>query len=200
MAQPFGVFVHKHDAFADGALPVIYGLHGARELRPGDVGYVTGQRTLDPTELELDQQYRYVTFALHRYGSEQPIDWTHEREWRWSSRPRGHAIEGGFPLNGSLASTGLGASEGRVHVFVEKDADIAWFKANLTAAWNGVKNGPAASQNVNYRGWLDRWFENLQHAVDVFSLEDAARQLALGNRCVYRLEGWLQGRTRVPIV
>jgi len=114
MAAPFGVFVHKSDAFADGALPVIYGIDGTRELEDGQSGYVMDQRTLDPRELSIDEQYRYVAFALYRFGGQPPIDWTHEREWRWSSGPRGHAIAGSFALPGSGVSGGLGYGEGRV--------------------------------------------------------------------------------------
>ncbi len=200
MATPFGVLVHKKDAFADGALPVIYGLDLARELEPSDPGFVAGHRTLDPTELSLDEQYRYVVFTLHRFGSPHPIDWTHEREWRWSSQPRGHAISDCFALPGSGTSSGLGMSEGRVHVFVEKDSDVAWLKANLTAAWTAVKNAPATVQDARYEWCCDRWFDSLQQDVHVFSLEEAQRELARGNRAVYRLETWLPTHTRVPVV
>jgi hypothetical protein len=159
MATPYGILVHKNDAFADGALPAIYGLNLAHELKPGDPAYVPGHRTLDPVGLPIDEQYRYVTLALYRFSSPHPIDWTHEREWRWSTAPRGHPIAGGFALSGSGTSSDLGLSEGRVHVFVDNDADVVWLKAQLLAAWTLVRNAPATTQDSRYRFACDQWFQ-----------------------------------------
>jgi hypothetical protein len=168
-------------------------------LEPTDQGYVAGERTLNPSGLPIDEQYRHVVFALNRDGKD-PIDWTHEREWRWSIAPRGASIAGAFALPGSGRAGGLGMSDGRVHVFVEKDADIAWLKANLTTAWTAVKNAPATKADGGYEYACERWFKSLQNEVHAFSLEDAQRQLAAGNRWAYRLETWLPHHTRIPVV
>ena len=41
------------------------------------------QALLRPTDLPFDEQYRYVAFAPTR--KPYPMDWSHEREWRWSA-------------------------------------------------------------------------------------------------------------------
>jgi len=194
-AKPYGVFVHKMDAWADGVMPVIYGLNADSEVGDDDPAYVAGQRTLKPSVLSLDEQYRYVSLALHRYGAV-PLDWTHEREWRWSS-PRGNAINDCFPLAGSGTFSSRGHSDGRVHVFVQHDGDVAWFKTHLTAKWNAVRSSSTDEEHISY---CDRWFGRLRQKIRVFSLEEASRELAAGNRSVYRLETWLPVHTRVPIV
>jgi hypothetical protein len=61
-----------------GALPAIYGLsHRAKSWPDGTNGV---PRIISPDILPLNEQYRFVPFYS---SSEQQIDWTHEREWRW---------------------------------------------------------------------------------------------------------------------
>lgn len=60
-----------------GAHPVIYGLSQGLTNWPRGVGGTP--RLLPPEVLPLLEQYRYVTDG-------RPIDWTHEREWRWPCR------------------------------------------------------------------------------------------------------------------
>lgn len=79
----YGLLIHKHDLYVAGGLPVIYGLGLAREPGPGDDGYDPSRRLLDPTRISLYEQYRYVAFAPNRKPN--PLDWSHEREWRWPS-------------------------------------------------------------------------------------------------------------------
>jgi hypothetical protein len=193
-AKPYGVIVHKHDAYAEGALPVIYGSTQFKELRAGDVGYVAGQRTIDPQILSLQEQFRYVGFALYRYG-QGPMDWTHEREWRWADYNPNAYPRGGFELGGSGRSSGLGMSEGRIHVFVEKDADIQYLQTQLGQRWT-VQKKEAVKGTIRPGDWV----ENLENRVHVFSLEEMERELRGSNRKVFRIETWLDFHKRVPLV
>lgn len=75
----YGIALKKDEVFQAGGRQVIYGLSGNhREI--SDV-----PRLLDPAcGIGKQEQYRYVATSL---GSERPIDWTHEREWRWAHPP-----------------------------------------------------------------------------------------------------------------
>lgn len=59
------------------ALPAIYGLSQDLTIRPA--GADGSARLLPENVMPLAEQYRYVTDSY-------PIDWTHEREWRWPCR------------------------------------------------------------------------------------------------------------------
>lgn len=41
------------------------------------------ERIIDQAQLALVEQYRFVTYAP---SARRPIDWSHEREWRWPLR------------------------------------------------------------------------------------------------------------------
>ena len=74
----YAILLPKVAMFRRGANPVIYGLD-ARDARlpPGQGG---GPRIMNDSLLPAMEQYRYVTFNP---AATKPIDWTHEREWRW---------------------------------------------------------------------------------------------------------------------
>lgn len=77
--SPYGLVFPKPAMFALGVRPVIYALSGDVSVnRRAD-----GARIIDQAQLPLAEQYRYVTYDPT--GS-RPIDWTHEREWRWPLR------------------------------------------------------------------------------------------------------------------
>ena len=72
----------KNQMFAAGARPVIYGLANVdTNLPPSNGG--GRERIIHPSLLALEEQFRYVTYNP---SSQRPIDWTHEREWRWPCR------------------------------------------------------------------------------------------------------------------
>jgi len=74
----YGVAFLKREFYAAGGRPVIYG------LSVDDVSYVKNEascRILDLSVLPLPEQYRYV--AYNPSGSKW-LDWSHEREWRWT--------------------------------------------------------------------------------------------------------------------
>jgi hypothetical protein len=75
---PYGIAVLREELAQAGARPVIYGLSG-------DYGRIEGDgrpvRLLGERVLPLVEQYRFVAFDPAR--TPRPIDWTHEREWRW---------------------------------------------------------------------------------------------------------------------
>ena len=130
----YGLLIHKHDVYAFGGLPVIHGLSSVQEVGPGEQSYNPARRLLTEECLALHEQYRYVTFDPLR--SQYPIDWTHEREWRWSesaSRAEPDRIlPFGWPINGAKC---------RVHAFVEQDRDIDWLQSRLSQAYDSENVG-----------------------------------------------------------
>lgn len=84
----YGVCLLKEEAFAAGGRPCIYGLAdvGVPRLVQED-GY---RRIIDSSILPLREQYRYVAYDPTRA---KPLDWTHEREWRWTpSHQDAHSV------------------------------------------------------------------------------------------------------------
>lgn len=84
----YAIGLLKQELFAAGGRPVIYGLSGVHsELAmplTRTIPRYKWPRKLDPScELGEQEQYRYVATKLN---SSRPIDWTHEREWRWADR------------------------------------------------------------------------------------------------------------------
>lgn len=85
----FAICLLRQELFAAGGRPAIYGLSGEhKEVPPPKKGpaYPTlshnWPRKLDPTcGISEDEQYRYVYTNL---TGAKPINWSHEREWRWA--------------------------------------------------------------------------------------------------------------------
>ena len=77
--SPYGLILPKRAVFAEGARPVIYALSGGISV----TNQPDGGRLIDAHQLPLGEQYRYVTYDP---TAPRPIDWTHEREWRWPLR------------------------------------------------------------------------------------------------------------------
>lgn len=77
--SPYGLVLPKTAMYGLGARPVIYGLSG--DVNVTDTA--NGARMIASHQLPPQEQYRYVTY--NPAGSK-PIDWTHEREWRWPLR------------------------------------------------------------------------------------------------------------------
>lgn len=77
----YALLLPKSNMFSLGARPVIYALTSS------SISYVntnnSEERIIDPNQLPILEQYRYVTYNP---SSQYPIDWTHEREWRWACR------------------------------------------------------------------------------------------------------------------
>ncbi|MDA9453544.1 hypothetical protein XI00_04415 [Bradyrhizobium sp. CCBAU 21359] len=81
----YAIGLLKQEFFAAGGRPVIYGLSGPhKEISkplPSPPHYLW-PRKLDPScGISEREQYRYVAMNL---DSKRPIDWSHEREWRWA--------------------------------------------------------------------------------------------------------------------
>ena len=78
----YAIGVLKHELFASGGRPVIYGLSGEHVEQCAEPR--SNKRW--PRKLHLscglaeNEQYRYVAMAV---DAKKPIDWSHEREWRW---------------------------------------------------------------------------------------------------------------------
>lgn len=77
--SPYGLVFPKAAMFGAGARSVIYGLSGDVTVSDAE----DGARLIAPAQLPSREQYRYVTYAP---TAARPIDWTHEREWRWPLR------------------------------------------------------------------------------------------------------------------
>ena len=185
----YGILIHKHDAYAAGGLPVIYGLQNVSEDESTRQNSGTdGLRRLDEGCLSAEEQFRYVTFAPTR--SPHPIDWTHEREWRWpadSSHAAGNSL---FYLGGLYGSSKMGMFEGRVHAFVYYDKDVEWLRSKLRQADKESRIG-----KVPWRlDYSEVWRNHHLCKMDVLSLETAERELGNGNTNFARLEDWPSDR------
>jgi hypothetical protein len=77
--SPYGLVFNKESLFKKDARPVIYGLSGDVSVK----NHPDGSRRILEDQLPLREQFRYVTY--NPTGTK-PIDWTHEREWRWPLR------------------------------------------------------------------------------------------------------------------
>ncbi|WP_152977893.1 hypothetical protein [Bradyrhizobium pachyrhizi] len=81
----YAIGLLKQEFFAAGGRPVIYGLSGphneiSKPLRLPP--HYSWPRKLDPScGIAEQEQYRYVAMNL---DPKRPIDWSHEREWRWA--------------------------------------------------------------------------------------------------------------------
>jgi len=79
--SPYALIFPKRDVFSVGANPVIYGLDDRNNWPPSGKGGIA--RIINSSVLPEKEQYRYVTYNP---ASSKPIDWSHEREWRWPFR------------------------------------------------------------------------------------------------------------------
>lgn len=141
----YGIAVHREDLYAEGGLPVISGLECPCGAKKGDAEYRVGMRNLKVAcGLPLLEQFRYVAFAPNnqsRGGGGIPRDWSHEREWRWPEQEYVNwkkPLCKGFPIAGSGGATRRGASQGRFHVIVARDADVAKVERALKKAASSV--------------------------------------------------------------
>ena len=78
----YAVGVQKHELFAAGGRPVMYGLSGKHAEEAQGSPFNRGwPRKLAPScGIAESEQYRYVAMSS---DPSRPIDWSHEREWRW---------------------------------------------------------------------------------------------------------------------
>ncbi|WP_456021827.1 hypothetical protein [Pseudomonas protegens] len=79
----YAIALKKSEFFAAGGRPVIYGLSGQHiEAETDDAFYNRSSRNLSAAcGIALWEQYRYVAMSL---SGNRLIDWSHEREWRWT--------------------------------------------------------------------------------------------------------------------
>ena len=83
-----GIAFRRNELYAAGARPVIYGLSSPYvETDKDEKGIYQGRLlSIKDTGIGIQEQYRYVSTNLTKeYNPKhKPIDWTHEREWRWA--------------------------------------------------------------------------------------------------------------------
>lgn len=79
----YAVGVLKSELFAAGGRPAVYGLSGKHQERPPTGGSYRGwpRYLAEVCGLGEAEQYRYVAMSV---DPQRPIDWSHEREWRWA--------------------------------------------------------------------------------------------------------------------
>jgi len=178
----YGILIHKHDIFAAGGLPVIYGLNAVKELQPDHQFYDSFCRLLDPSQIDPSEQYRYVTFAPNR--KPYPIDWSHEREWRWPSEAA-VIINSMLALGQRYSNGDKGVFQRRVNAFVRYDSDVAWLQGEIQQAWAkdqiGRINAPKAEKY--HLCWREKILD-----VKVVSLERVERELQDGQEVFARFE------------
>lgn len=116
-----------------GANPVIYGLDQRHA-----VAFQDGDARVFTTDVLADrEQYRYVTYNPNL---SRPIDWTHEREWRWPFRGDIGAFEHELEINGVIESPSdmpsllldQPALDG-MGVIVKTREEAAWVAADILA-------------------------------------------------------------------
>ena len=74
----YALCIPKAQCFAFGSRPVIYALSDSNvHVTTSSCGKM---RIIDVNQLSLSEQYRYVAYDPCRPI---PLDWSHEREWRW---------------------------------------------------------------------------------------------------------------------
>jgi hypothetical protein len=121
----YGIAYHKCLLYGKGARPVMYGttdMLGVK-IKPGEQGYTQGYEIFRGG-LPPGLQYLWVRYDPAYPGTAYPVDFTWEREWRFSPQGRGDlpvAIPHGFPglCGGALV--------------VEKDVDVPEFQSELVA-------------------------------------------------------------------
>ena len=111
----YGLSFKKSDLFAIGARHVIYGLSNPSAVCPGSNN--GGPRIFEERFLPVSEQFRYITYNP---SNSQPVDWTHEREWR-------------LPYRGDLSSYENQISEFGV---VESSNDVPGFYLSKEACFD----------------------------------------------------------------
>lgn len=79
----YGISFLKSEFYAAGGRPAIYG------LSTDNVKYTRNDKTcrvIDEAILPICEQFRFISH--NPGGSFRPIDWSHEREWRWIARDK----------------------------------------------------------------------------------------------------------------
>jgi hypothetical protein len=171
----YAVAVNKRDVFADGGLPVITGLNELVDATEGDPEYTAERRIIrESSGILLSEQYRYITINMNRQvnGEDRPIDWTHEREWRWTYKTFNSAPLSfpGFPLAGSGSIGGRGSHQGRFAFIVPRDQNVG----ELRAVLEGLRPGDGGG-NSYLRSYHERYVTAARTA-RIFSLEAVKRK------------------------
>ncbi len=93
----YGIALPKAELYQAGARSAIYGLTGKHVELPGHPsGYWRGPRLLaESCGIAPHEQYRYVAMSP---GGDKVIDWSHEREWRWTKEFRDGEETPGLPI------------------------------------------------------------------------------------------------------
>jgi len=129
----YALVFNKKGMYNMGANPVIYGLDNRMACIPS--GRDGKERVIDEALLPLCEQYRYVTYNP---SSNRPIDWTHEREWRWPYRDSRASYEQKMEEDGIVSEPrdipGLDLTSSHCHgmgVVVQTDEEAYWIVSDI---------------------------------------------------------------------
>lgn len=154
----YGLLVSKHDVIANGGLPVIYGIDDHTEQSSN-----SKERLLDAGSLPLNEQYRYVAFNPNRGTI--PVDWSHEREWRWSFRQY-QGIHAGYPLCNGTRVSDKSTPNDDIHFFVSKDSEVNILRDLITAL-------PLIHANC----FVESWYKKAKSKSRIISLQTVTANL-----------------------
>ena len=159
--SPYGLGFLKREMYNASVRPVIYGLTGDyKEAEKDDPHYQAGPRCLAVTcNIGIPEQYRYVTYDP---GRRIPIDWTHEREWRWAgiySDIHGKMDVPGLPLYSDLEDCLFS----KIIIIVKTQSEVSEIINLLTALHDSGGN--------NYYEFENNIFYNI-HVVALDDLVD----------------------------
>lgn len=113
--RSYAVGVLKNELFAAGGRPVIYGLSGTHLEETVQDG-ILPRKLAHECGIAESEQYRYVAMSS---DPARPIDWSHEREWRWVDHDDSCSCPG-LPI----WLSGERISFSRVFVVVPESSDV----------------------------------------------------------------------------
>ena len=178
----YGLIVDKRALFDHGGLPVIYGAKFVTELDENPEGFDPPLRMLSTDSLPLNEQFRYVAFNPSREFY--PLDWSHEREWRWPATDAFDYEQQNLYLGTKFSTFASDTIRCKVHAFVQLDADIEPLQHHVQAAMDQDSVGKVPSGHIPYKYvWLD-----CLSKMEIVSLETITREIEAGNRAFSRFE------------
>ncbi len=169
--ETYAIGIRKSELFAAGGRPVIYGLstkHIERRMKqPFNRGW---PRYLAPScGIDYKEQYRYVAMSA---DTERPIDWSHEREWRWVDHEDKHSCPG-LPIWLSEEQTSFTS----IFIVVRESSEI-----------NRVLNRLQELYDAGQNDYCNLFCKKTLSKTSVISLDQLERDLGRTNNRSLRLD------------
>jgi len=113
----YAIALKKAEFFQQGGRPVIYGLSGMHtEEKVGAANFAQTRNLSESCGIGMREQYRYVAMSL---GGNKRIDWSHEREWRWTKEFKDGFDFPGLPIWAKAYDAPCGMCFSRVLIITE---------------------------------------------------------------------------------